>query len=336
VNISFNSTLPLKVVSVSMALVLYLFVMQDQEGEATFPISVMVESQPDGYLLLSDVPELSVVITGRSRHLARLNDGRLSELVLRFNTPVTHHRFEHSDFNLPPGLEIRSITPEMVSLNFAPKVSKEVPILLDTRGASPPEYTLHTRLSPDTVYVEGPSIIIDTIEGIFTAPFDVGGIREDQLPRPVGLMQMGPHLQYDRDLRVMVTVEVDINETEVFLTDIPIQISGPADRFSIDHELLEITLRGAEATINGLDTSQIRATVDATPFLDAPIGTYDVAPRLLNIPPELSIQNMNFRTLGLTVLESATRIPFQCNIIPFPYLLPVPIPGIPIEILPPG
>ena len=93
-----------KIVSIVMGLVLYLFVMQEKEGDLTFTVPVRVGAQPPNHVLLTEVPEIQVTIAGRNRNLARLEDSGLSELVLRFDAPVTHRRLNASDFDLPAGL----------------------------------------------------------------------------------------------------------------------------------------------------------------------------------------------------------------------------------------
>ncbi len=317
-----TSHLPFKIVSVLLALILYLFVMQDKEGERSFRVPVVVQSEPENYVLLSEVPELQVTVAGRTRNLARIQENQLSELVLNFTSPTTHRRFTASDFELPPGLEVISIYPEIIQLNFAPKDAKEVPVIIHAEGEPPPGYTYTATASPPTIRIEGPEDGIASLQEIHTQPIDVSDLTEDGVRR-AALVRLEPNFRYDRDIQVLVSFHMDINWTTLRLTDVPITVSGPEDRFSLDHEFLSVRLRGPQTVIDVLDRSRIRASIDGTDFLESPSGTYDVQPSLLNLPDDVTVEEVDFDTLRLTV-TAPSRI--EMRYLPLPNLLPIPFP----------
>ncbi len=329
--LNLTENLPFKIVSLVMGLVLYLFVMQEKEGQRAFTVPVVVESEPENYVLLSEVPDLRVVIEGRTRNLARLGSDALSELVLRFDRPVTHRRFTPSDFALPAGVEVQSIFPEIVQLNFAPKVAAEVPIVPDRRGEPVTGYTVRWTVDPSHLRVEGPAEQINALDGIFTQPVDIQGLTE-VTTRRVGLAQLGPDISYDRDTQVLVRVYPEVNEVNLEVPGVPVEVSGPADRFSVDEPTMSVVLRGPQAVIDAFDPSVLRVSVDATPYLDAPAGVYDAVPQLLNLPAELTVQSRQFDALRLTVVAPTA---FECRTIPLPNVLPIVVPRIILDAAPP-
>ena len=318
----FTDHLPFKIAALVTSLTLYLFVMQERERERTFEVAVRVDAVPEGYVLLTEIPNLTVVVAGRARNLSGYYQERLRELRLSFSAPVSHRRFSASDFALPPGLQLRSISPDVIDLNFAPKVDADVEIIPDIRGEPAAGFNLTNAVSPETVHISGPASEINALEGVFTQPVDVTGLRS-LTTRRVGLVQLGPNITYERSLSVLVTIRVETNYTTIQVSEVPLTISGPSDRFALDRSAVGLTLRGPETVIDNLDTEQLRASVDVTPFLELPAGEYDVEPRFLNLPPEVSVAHVDIETLRLTVTAAPTLV---CRYLPFPNLLPIALP----------
>lgn len=314
--------LPFKIVSVLLALVLYLFVMQDQEGVRELIVPVAVNAEPDDFVLLTEIPDLRVLVAGRTRNLARLGDELLPEIELSFDRIYPHWRFSPADIRLPGGLEVVSIIPESIDLHFAPKLTREVPIIVDMQGQPPTGYNVTASTSPPTLRVDGPASVVEALQEVRTQSVDVSTLREDTV-QTVVLERLDSRVHYDRDIRILVSFHMEINWANVRVSDVPVLISGPEGRFALDREFVSVRLRGPQTVIDNMDRALIRASVDALPFLTVPAGTYDVEPALIGLPTDVTVEEIDFQTLRLTV-SAPPSIEFRP--IPLPNFLPLPLP----------
>lgn len=323
--VSLTQHLPFKIISVVLALVLYLFVMQDKEVERDLTLSIVVDSEPEDYVLLTQLPEVEVTVAGRSRNLARLERSRLEEVSLSFSRPADLYRLTESDFDLPPGLEIIDIDPETIDLHFVPKATDWVPVVVSVSGNPPAGYKFTTTVSPGEVLIEGPAAVVQDLQEIRTQEIDVRTLREDAVRR-VSLQRLDSELRYDREQQVMVAFDIELDWGNVEISEVPISVSGPEGRFSLDRQTLTLLLRGPQIVINQLDRSRIRATIDGTPYLNSPAGTYDVSPTVLNLPADVTVESIDYGTLRLTVSAPPT-IEFRPIPLPTVFPLPLPVPG---------
>ena len=244
--------LPFKIVSVLLALVLYLFVMQEREGERELIVPVAVTAEPSDFVLLTKIPDLRVVVAGRTRNLARLGHELLPEIELSFDRIYPHWRFSPSDIRLPGGLEVVSIIPESIDLHFAPKLTREVPIIVNMQGEPPTGYNITASASPPTLRVDGPATQIEGLQEVHTQPVDVSTLREDTV-QTVVLERLDSQVHYDRDIRVLVSFHMDINWTSVRVSDVPVSVSGPEGRFELDRQFVSVRLRGPQTVIDSID-----------------------------------------------------------------------------------
>ena len=86
-------------------------------------------------------------------------------------------------------------------------------------------------------------------------------------------------------------------------------------------------MRGPEELFDQLDTERLRASVDATPFLNMPPGTYDVTPAIRNLPTEIAVESQDYDTLRL-IATGATS--FQFRTVALPVALPIALPVAPL------
>ncbi|MBN1944157.1 MAG: hypothetical protein JW797_00720 [Bradymonadales bacterium] len=320
--LNLTNNLTLKIISVVIGLVLYLFVMQERENQKVIKYTVQIEP-PDEYMLLSEVPEISVTITGRNRHLRQQEEHQT--IVLTLSRAVTHKTFEHRDFPLPSGLEVRDITPQTIRLDFARLISREIPISINYTGQPAPGYSVTaTSVTPPTIRLEGPENEIQNLQYILTQSVDLTGASQSITNRRVYLVSPGRSISFDTGVDVRVTLAIEQDEATLAVDSIPVTISGPSERFSVDIAFVSVTLRGPRSGLEQIDTSPLRASVDATPYLDYPPGTYDVRPMLINLTEGIWAENMTPSTVRLTIEE---RPALQYRTIPFINLLPFPLPA---------
>jgi hypothetical protein len=331
----FTENLPLKVIAIIIALVLYLFVMQEKEGVREYRVELEVV-EPPGYVLMNELPTLRVAVAGRTRNLTDLEGDELSRLELRPDPGTTQRWFEAEDFDLPPGLEIRSIFPEYVQLDLARLVPKEVQILASIDGQPPPGYSYSYSVHPSTITVEGPEATLETMNAILTETVDVSGLDDSDSPYTfkVDLVTRRPRVTYDTQVDVFVVVRVELDEDTTSLS-IPVVVAGPVERAEVDRDFVNIRITGPAASIDSLDASTVTAEVDATPYADVTEAVrVSVEPTIRNLPEGVWVDPDTLLALWLTVEPPEARYAFVP--VPYPSFLPTPMPPlyIPPEVWP--
>src|SRR6185503_10406748 len=133
-----------------------------------------VDEQIDDYVLLTQIPDLRVVVAGRSRHLARLSPDQAHTLDIQLDEVTSVLHFSPEDLDLPAGIEVRSIFPSDVQLSFARLITKELPILANVRGRPHPDYYVaQSRAIPERIRITGPERETEELNGLFTSPVDI-------------------------------------------------------------------------------------------------------------------------------------------------------------------
>lgn len=322
-----TENLPLKVISVIVALVLFLFVMQEKEGTLEITVSVNVLEQPEGHILVSDIPDLRVVLSGNTRSLSRLHLDRVSDLPLRFDAPITHLLFEPSDLSLPAGVRVESIFPDVVQLNFVRLVTDNVRIFENISTEPAPGYSVvDVQINPPSIQATGPEDVMGDL-ALFTRPIDITGMTETETVR-VDLVSQSHYVSFDTDAVISVTIEIEVNEAS-FTTDVPIGLVGPTDRFSLDpeHPTQEVRLHGPRSAIDSIDVSGIAAVVRTNSYVDHEAGTIYVEPELVNLPDGLVVESQLPAQVQLYIVAEGNPVPpFLFVPIPIPGLLPIPMP----------
>lgn len=85
----------------------------------------------------------------------------------------TNIRVHNSNFNLPSGLTITSISPSNVRITAERKLRKRVPVKVSLKGKLPPSLSSMLIIcEPDMVDIEGPSSQVSAVESVFTDDID--------------------------------------------------------------------------------------------------------------------------------------------------------------------
>ena len=164
-----------------LAIVLWLAVSAEQPTEVSgVPVELALDLD-SSLALASPLPDLRAVVAGQARDVARL---AANPLEIRRSVPgdvgdTVRFEFTRDDVLPPPGLDgpvqVRSISPSVVTLRLTTRVMRRVPVrarvrvTLDTllRATGP------AVLSPDSVTVVGTQERVRAVSAVFTEPVDV-------------------------------------------------------------------------------------------------------------------------------------------------------------------
>lgn len=155
------------VLALALAIALWVRVSADEDPvvTATYKALAPVVTPPTGYYPVQSAPLVTVQAQGLRSNLA---DAPAPQAYVDLTnvSPTTHGPILAPVHvrGLPPGVELRRVTPSQVSLKLQKQASKTVKVTIQTFGAPPGYYEVSPpTFSPHTVKITGPSSTVSTI-----------------------------------------------------------------------------------------------------------------------------------------------------------------------------
>lgn len=172
----------LKLLSLAIAVVLWLAVVRDPTSEVVVTIPVQFNNVPANLDLSSEhVPQAQIRVRGPERILRDLDqqDVRAS-LDLAKATPGEHtYDLTVRQIHTPRGIEVLQIIPAQFRITFDKEVTRMVPVRPRVIGtlASGVQFAPGGIIAdPEQVAITGPEKRVDHIESVLTDPVDATGV----------------------------------------------------------------------------------------------------------------------------------------------------------------
>ncbi len=238
----------LKFLSLVLAATVFLLVNTDKDREITVRVGVRYELPADKVLTSEQLDEVKVTIKGPLRRLRQFDERELGRVELDLRSSPTGDVAITNDLisNLPPGLEVLSISPRSVRVAFDRRVEKAVEVIATVTARPQHGYVVaEVKSSPPTIKVRGGERLLAGMTAIKTVDVNLEG-RTDSFEQLADLVVAeGVHL----DPTQRITVQVRIVE-ELVTKKIPnqtIAIRGDADptKWVMTPAVVDITLTGA-------------------------------------------------------------------------------------------
>lgn len=162
--------LPLKFIALVFAVLLWLYV--DAELTSEESLTVKLDIFPPKGLSVSfrDVHEVKIYVKGPKHKIESLTSEKIvAKLKISDKTPVGRntHKINRSAFDLPLGVSLRSINPDVVTIELAKRVSRDMRVEPNINVPPGYEWTLRS-VVPDVVKVEGPESALEANDSIKT------------------------------------------------------------------------------------------------------------------------------------------------------------------------
>jgi len=201
----------LKLLSLSLALMLWMVVSGEETVERGLRVPLDLTQVPAGLELLGDVPAtVDVRVRGASGTLSRVGNGDVVA-VLDLHTAQSGRRLfplTPDQVRVPFGVEIVQVLPSAVTMAFEPSASREVPIVPAVDGRPAPGFVVGPlSAEPRMVEVIGPDSAVKRATEVLTEPVSVAGARAP-VKQSVILGLLDPSLRLKTVRSAMVTVQV--------------------------------------------------------------------------------------------------------------------------------
>ncbi len=292
IRVAFVENAALKFVALVLALTVFVLV-QNEESEVYHPWVSITYSQGDGRVLTSTrLDQVQLSIRGTRRRVKRLQKSRLEGIRLDLSPLSTGElRFEPEMFNLPEGVELVSIQPPSIYLEFDERDEKVVPVAVDIHGAPMRGFKLGTFSSrPTEVRVSGARRVLAGLKVVSTERVDLTGRRQD-FKGNVSLVAEGIEVVGSPGVEVSVEIieELDalvLKPRKVVIHSLD-QDAVPASRFRIEPSEVEVTMFGSLSQLESVARETVEAYVEVSARDMASVGPVQleikVTPKLPDI-----------------------------------------------------
>jgi YbbR domain-containing protein len=287
----------LKVLSLGLALLLWVTVAGEQTVERSLRVPLEFQQFPAGLELRGEIPAtVDVRVRGTSGALSRLAPGDVVA-VLDLRAARPGQRLFHltaEQVRTPFGVEVVQVTPPSMAMAFDGSASKLVPVIppLDGRPAAGFVVGKWTA-EPAAVEVIGPASAVQRVSEAVTEPVTLAGARE-QVREKVTVGLLDPALRLKTPGTAMVTVQIVPAPLEHRLRGRPVHLRNLAANLFAEAQpsTVDVTIRGSREALGRLEVDDIAAYVD---LAGLGAGQYT-----LNVRADSSLE------AGVTHVEPAT------------------------------
>ena len=203
--------LGLKLLSVALAVGLWLAVSGEPIAERGVRIPVAFENLPESMEILGDPPgSVEVRLRGPSGTLRRLEAGDMAAIVDLESEHAGTRMFDMTSDRVraPLGIEVTHVIPSTISLTLDLAASRVVPIVPEVRGAPAAGFMVgEIEVEPASVEVVGPEGRLHDLVEAMTEPIDVTGMSVP-LRRMVTVGVDDPYLRLSTPGRARVTIPI--------------------------------------------------------------------------------------------------------------------------------
>ena len=257
----------LKLLSVGLAVLLWMAVSGEQTVERGVRVSLELQQFPPGLEILGEPPStVDVRVRGASGTLGRVSPGDIVA-VLDLRAARAGRRLFHltpEQVRVPFGVEVVQVTPPTVALLFEHSATRQVPVVPAVDGKPAAGYIVgKASAEPATVEVIGPESAIERVTEALTEPVSVAGARE-RVRETVTLGLLDPALRLKTTRAAMVTVQVLPAPLERTVRDRPVHLRNLGSNLTAQAvpSVVAVGLRGSREVLNRVEPDDITAYVD--------------------------------------------------------------------------
>ena len=258
----------LKVVSVCLAVLLWMTVAGDPVVERGLEIPLEFENVPIGLKIAGDPPDtVSVRVRGNSRVVGRLDSAEVAAVLDLGEERPGRRLFDMfaGRVDVPSGVEITSVVPATITLLLEREgTPRMVPVVPNIEGSPADGMVVgRIRAEPATVEVIGPETSLAELREAFTEPVSIAGAtRNIETEVTVGVED--PALRLVEPVSARVVVEIVPAPVERTLHDVAVMSrdSQLAGRFVFEPAVVTVGVRGPDGEILDLDGDAVRVYVD--------------------------------------------------------------------------
>jgi YbbR domain-containing protein len=289
----------LKVISIGLAVLLWVLVSGEQQVERVLRVPLEFTNVPSQLELTSDPPAVvDVRVRGSAGALGRIAPGELVA-VLDLKEARPPQRLFHlmaSDVRTPFGVEVLQVTPSGVSIRFEKSEFKVVPIVPSVEGDPAPGFAIGTRTAqPATVELVGAASALAAVTEAITEPVSVAG-RSEPVTETVNVGSPDPSVRLRTPQAARVLVTITAAPVEWSVRGITVQIRNAGRPTMVVPEAITVVARAPQHARSARATD-FDASVDVTGF--GP-GQFELPVKVVP-PPQVGVERIEPARVRVTI-----------------------------------
>lgn len=264
---AFSENIGLKALSLTIALGLTAYQRgSEDEEQRTLPVDVILRlpsTEARRELMTLVPPSIHVTVRGSTRALDQLTSAGIPSVEVDLRRGDAHAIvFEPEMFTVPPGVQVNIIDPSSIDLEWQDVIERNVPIQASITGRVADGYTVQSvKVDPTSITVMGPASLVEVMQFVRLAAFDVSGKTDGVYRHPLALDQPGQRIQYLGPASATVTVSIGRQLVQRKFTRRAVLVVGPP-RAKTEPKSVDVTVTGPPEVINGLRDEMIVPRVD--------------------------------------------------------------------------
>jgi YbbR domain-containing protein len=282
-----TNNLSLKVGSVVVAVVLWLFAKGEQTGDRQFSIPLVIRNVPEGLTTVERIPEtVDVVISGDNKELVKLTFWGQPYAVLDMTEAAADRVFRVS---LSPanvivpresGVQVVEVRdPKSLDLEVDRRLERRVSVEPVIEGSPADGYFLlgDPTTIPDSVTVYGPASVVQSLSSVKMEPLSISG-RRARVESSGRILFEGPWNLHAVPREVRVTVDIEGTEV-VTLPEVPVEFRHEPGfgAVTVEPTVIELQITGPAHLVARLTAADVNVVIDARGL---PRGVHQILPEI--------------------------------------------------------
>jgi YbbR domain-containing protein len=194
----FTKNVPLKLISIFLAIILWYFVISEKSGETTISIPLDFRNIPTSLIIIKNPEEsINIRISGPVTLLRALSPREVKAVIdLADARPgLAEFAIQPEDITLPRGLRVTMISPASIGLRFEKLVKRSFPVEVLLVGKPFEGFKLTAAsVDPPVVEIVGAQTELTRLKNIPTQEIDISGLKGDSV-RKAPLNLEGLHIR---------------------------------------------------------------------------------------------------------------------------------------------
>ncbi len=252
----------LKLLSLFLAVALWLAVGGEERTETNLSISLELLNMPHNLMITSEVPShIQVRVSGPRGLIRTLTQNRLTHTMDLNDVKPGRQTFPLGvgSFHFPRGIQVTRVQPNPVVLTFTPTITRTLPVQLVFLGRPPEGYEVKTvRTRPSKVKVKGPANELDDLKFIPTVPVDLTNLTQ---PSTLATDLNFQDLHISTVDQTPILADVDISPRILKRTFEGIQVVPQPQAAKLSTDKVTVTIEGPWPQVKSLENKDLKAIV---------------------------------------------------------------------------
>ncbi|RTZ89855.1 MAG: hypothetical protein DSY91_07160 [Deltaproteobacteria bacterium] len=274
--------LGLKILSLCVAMVLWYSVVSERQTNLLVTVPLTFVNVPKGMKVRTVSAErVSLHLEGPVSSLRTMEIGKIRGTIDLKGSKEGKSRFELSPahFNLPEGIRIAGISPEIVYVVLEKLLTFKLPVKPRLKGRVDSHYAIRKIYAiPKFVWVIGDRKAMSSISNIPTEVVTIDGLKKNlkktvalEIPRDIHLKESLEHVE----VHVILREKVWDKEFD----GVALKVDQPSEGYSytFDPSTIKVVVRGWATMVDALSPDDFKGII---PVKELKVGLHEVKPRI--------------------------------------------------------